>query len=223
MIDLVQNIIAAIAPPIFVVYYVYKNDKYEKEPRKLVIKTLLLGCLVVIPVLLLSLDKSFYSGSFSYALIGVALFEEGFKFLFLRAFIYKKSDFNEPYDGILYAVVISMGFALVENVFYVIGNEGREIGVAFLRMFTAIPLHATCGVIMGYFVGKTKMVNEKKSLILLIGLLTSILIHGLYDYFLFEGLGILYSLLVLIIAIYLSNKAIKTHQENSSFKLKNEV
>jgi len=57
----------------------------------------------------------------------------------------------------------------------------------------------------------------------LIGLLTSILIHGLYDYFLFEGLGILYSLLVLIIAIYLSNKAIKTHQENSSFKLKNEV
>lgn len=223
MIDLVQNLASAILPPLIVVYYVYKNDKYEKEPRKLVLKTLLIGCLVVIPVLLFSIDKSFYSDNFSYALIGVALFEEGFKFLFLRAFIYKKSDFNEPYDGILYAVVISMGFALVENIFYVIGNEGREIGVAFLRMFTAIPLHATCGVIMGYYVGKTKMVNKKKSLILLIGLLTSILIHGLYDYFLFEGLGILYSLLVLIIAIYLSNKAIKTHQENSSFKLKNEV
>ena len=124
--DFIQNIIAAILPPLLIVYFIFINDIHEKEPRKLILKTLFLGCLVVLPVSIFSLEREYYSDNFSFALLGVALFEEGFKFLFLRLFIYQKTDFNEPYDGILYAVVISMGFALIENLFYVLGNEGRE-------------------------------------------------------------------------------------------------
>tara|TARA_B110000027_G_scaffold120658_1_gene134254 strand:- start:4145 stop:4606 length:462 start_codon:yes stop_codon:yes gene_type:complete len=151
-------------------------------------------------------------------MIGVALAEEGSKFFFLRHFNYKKNDFNEPYDGIMYAVVISMGFALVENIFYVFGNDGQEISVGFLRMFTAIPLHATCGVVMGYYMGIAKMNIDQRTRSLILSVLFPVIIHGLYDYFIFAGYGIIFSLLILIIAFYFSNKSIKIHQSNSPFK-----
>lgn len=216
--EFIQNLAAAVLPPLFVIYYMYKNDLYEKEPHGLIFKTFFVGCLVVLPVLLFSLDESFYPNKFLFALLGVALFEEGFKFIFLRFYNYNKKDFNEPYDGIFYAVIISMGFALVENIFYVLGNQGREMSIAILRCFTAIPLHATCGVIMGYYMGKNKMISKNKVLNLSTGLLLSIVIHGLYNYFLFAGFGLLFSLTIVIIAVIFSNKAIKIHQDNSPFK-----
>lgn len=217
--ELIQNIAVAILPPLYVIYFIYKNDLYEKEPHKLLIKTFIVGCFVVVPALVLELifDGDFFNNVFLHAMIGVSLAEEGSKFIFLRYYNYKKDDFNEPYDGIIYAVVISMGFALVENIFYVLGNTGIEMSVGFLRMFTAIPLHATCGVIMGYYMGITKM-NEAKLFPQLSAIFLPVLIHGLYDYFIFAGLGIIYSLLIVAIAFYFSNKAIKIHQSNSPFK-----
>ena len=216
--DFLQNFVAAIFPPLFVIYYMYKNDLYEKEPHKLIIKTFVIGCLVVIPVLLFSLDEGYYPNHFIYAMIGVALFEEGFKFIFLRFYNYNKEDFNEPYDGIFYAVIVSMGFAMVENIFYVIGNQGNEISIAIIRCFTAIPMHATCGVVMGYYMGKNKIDSRNNFVNLSVGLIIAIIIHGLYDYFLFAGYGLLFSLLVLILAVIFSNKAIKIHQSKSPFK-----
>jgi RsiW-degrading membrane proteinase PrsW (M82 family) len=217
--EFLQILVAAIFPPILVIYYLYKNDLYEKEPHKLIFKTFLIGCLVPIPVLLLSFDESYYPNKFYFAMFGVAFFEEGFKFAFLRLFNYGKRDFNEPYDGIFYAVTISMGFALVENILYVFGNQGNEMSVAILRCFTAIPLHAACGVVMGYYVGKTKIDTKRKLINLSIGLIIAIIIHGLYNYFLFAGYGLLFSVIVLIIAIMYSNKAIKIHQSKSPFKI----
>ena len=125
--EIIQKISVAILPPLYIIYFIYKNDLYEKEPHELLIKTFFLGCIVVVPALVFELifDENFFNNTFLYAMLGVALAEEGSKFFFLRYFNYKKNDFNEPYDGIMYAVVISMGFALVENIFYVFGNEVR--------------------------------------------------------------------------------------------------
>ena len=216
--DFFQNLMAAIFPPLFIIYYLYKNDLYEKEPHKLIFKTFLIGCLVPIPVLLFSFDETYYPNHFMFAMFGVAFFEEGFKFLFLRLYSYKKEDFNEPYDGIFYAVVVSMGFALVENILYVLGNEGSEMSVAILRCFTAIPMHASCGVIMGYYMGKNKINSSNAFINLSMGLIFAMIIHGLYDYFLFAGYGLLFSMIVLIFAVRFSNKAINLHQEKSPFK-----
>lgn len=217
--ELIQSIAVAILPPLYVIYFIYKNDIYEKEPHKLLIKTFIVGCFVVVPALVLEsiFDEDFFHNVFLHAMIGVSLAEEGSKLIFLRYYNYKSDDFNEPYDGIVYAVVISMGFALVENIFYVLGNPGIEISVGFLRMFTAIPLHATCGVIMGYYMGIAKM-NNAKLVPELSAIFFPVLIHGFYDYFLFAGLGVIYSLLIVAIAFYFSNKAIKIHQSSSPFK-----
>ena len=117
--------------------------------------------------------------------------------------------------------MVSMGFAAFENILYV-SQDGLE--VALLRAFTAIPAHATFGIIMGYFMGKAKFSNNKIKWNL-IGLCSAILLHGTYDFFLFinfiPGISI-GAFIALIIAIILSKRAIKAHQEVSFFKVKSE-
>ena len=135
----------------------------------------------------------------------------------VRGFLQPRKGFNEPFDGIMYAVMVSMGFAGVENIMYVI-QGGMD--VALIRAFTAIPAHATFGIIMGYYMGKAKFSNNRMKWNL-IGLSLAILFHGAYDFFLFIGFipGIsIGAFISLIVGIILSKRAIKAHQEISYFK-----
>ena len=229
----------ALFPPLFIIYKIYKLDKYEKEPLKEIFITFILGCLTVIPVLivsplinnLLEIPYTFvdFLGSglmgdaelktLLYTFIGIALVEEYFKFLVLTKYSFKRECFNEPMDGIVYGVIASMGFALIENIIYVFGNTEQSFFVAIMRMFSAIPAHALMGVIMGYYVGKAKFdINNRKTLILK-GLLGAILLHGAYDYFLFSKLGIgIFAFISLIFSYKIAKKAIKESQESSPFK-----
>ena len=209
-------LIFAILPPILIAYYIYRQDKYDKEPRHLLIKSFLFGCVGIIPALILEsiINESLFSNLFLYAFFGVALVEEGVKYFFLKKHLYHNKEFNEPMDGIVYAVMISLGFATVENIGYVVNNEGQEMAIAILRMFTAIPLHAVCGVILGYYVGLAKF-SEKPNNSLYTGLFLATLVHTVYNYFLFAGYGLGMSIIALIVAIYYSKKAIRLHQEDS--------
>ncbi|MBC8298175.1 MAG: PrsW family intramembrane metalloprotease [Pelagibacterales bacterium] len=125
----------AIFPPLFIIYLIYKLDKYEKEPLEIIVKVFILGCLTVIPVLLfegiakgifevglidsiLSATGSGLLGSDNiqlllYVVFGIAIIEEYFKYLVLTRYAYKREAFNEPMDGIVYGVVASLGFALI--------------------------------------------------------------------------------------------------------------
>ena len=120
-------------------------------------------------------------------------------------------------DGIVYAVMISLVFATVENISYVFKYGEQGLFVAITRMFTAIPLHAVCGVILGYFVGLAKFSDDKRPL-LFKGLFLAVLIHALYNYFIFLGQGFIFSIIVLIVAIYYSKKAIDIHQQDSKIR-----
>jgi len=208
-------LLLAILPPLLIAYYIYQKDKYEKEPKSLIIKSFLFGCLGIIPAIFLEvLAEGIFASLFLYVFIGIALVEEGVKYFFLKKYLFNKPDFNEPMDGIVYAVMISLGFATVENIFYVYGEEGQEIQVAVIRMFTAIPLHAVCGVILGYFVGLAKFTDNSKPL-LYKGLFLATLVHGLYNYFIFLGQGFIFSIIALVVAVYFSKKAINLHQQDS--------
>ena len=208
-------LILAVLPPLLIAYYVYQKDKYDKEPKSLIIKSFLFGCLGIIPAIFLELfAKGMFTNLFLYVFIGIALVEEGVKYFFLKKYLFNKPDFNEPMDGIVYAVMISLGFATVENIFYVFNHPGQEIQVAVMRMFTAIPLHAVCGIILGYFVGLAKFSDNSKPL-LYKGLFLATLIHGLYNYFIFLGEGFIFSIIALVVAVYYSKKAISLHQKDS--------
>jgi protease PrsW len=235
-------LVIAIFPPLFIIYKIYKLDKYEKEPLKEIIITFLLGCLTVIPVLIVSpiinelllipyniidvigagILGSTEMKTLIYTFVGIALIEEFFKFLVLTKYSYKRTCFNEQMDGIVYAVVASMGFAFVENIIYVYIYSGESFYVAIMRMFSAIPAHAFMGVIMGYYVGKAKFDYQNRKILLLKGLFGAVVLHGLYDYFLFSDKGIaIFAFISLIVSYKIVKKIIKESQENSPFKLDN--
>ena len=218
----------AIAPVAVVILYIYFKDKYEKEPIKIVVISFLLGATVSI-ILTFTLgyiasslvpltDVKSISQQFIKAFFTVALVEEFSKYIIVRFYAQKKNEFNEPFDGIVYAVMVSMGFAALENILY---TYQYGFGVGVTRAFTAVPAHATFGVIMGYFMGKAKFSNNSIKLNLL-GLLFATLFHGSYDFFLFINFipGIYIGAFVsLLIGVILSKKAICRHQNSSSFKV----
>jgi RsiW-degrading membrane proteinase PrsW (M82 family) len=155
---------------------------------------------------------------FLYVFFIVACVEEGFKYLCLRLYSYRLPVFDEPYDGIMYAVAVSLGFAAVENILYV-AHYGLNTGL--LRMFTAVPSHVVFAICMGYFVGKGKFIAPKPAFWQhAIGLLLAISAHALYDYFLFLHIGILglVSIVLLYISIFFSRKALHLHAEISPHK-----
>jgi RsiW-degrading membrane proteinase PrsW (M82 family) len=218
MLDL---IISAITPPLLIVFFIYRNDLHEKESHKLLLNTFLLGCFLVLPMILLELiTENIFKNIFIFSMIGVALVEEGVKYITLLNYNFPKKDFNEPYDGIIYSLVLTMGFAMVENIMYVIGSGSEGASVSILRMLTAIPMHATCGIVMGYFLGLAKMNKKNKSKNFILSIISPVLIHGLYNYFIFIKLFGL-SLIIVFLGVRYSLKAIKIHQELSPFKRKN--
>ena len=221
-----ELIIYALAPVAVIIFYIYLKDKYEKEPKRLLIISFLLGAIVsiIITTLLygvfnfalpLTNDLSVIQ-QFIQAFFVVGFSEELSKYLIVLLFAQRRKEFNEPFDGIVYAVMVSMGFAATENIFYVMESGPTT---ALLRAFTAIPAHATFGILMGYFMGKAKFSTNRIQLNLT-GLGLAILFHGAYDFFLFIDFipGIWIGAFVsLIIGIVLSRKAIRKHQVASHF------
>jgi RsiW-degrading membrane proteinase PrsW (M82 family) len=220
-------LLLAVAPVFTIIIYIYFQDKYEKEPSGLLILNFLFGAIVsIIIVTVLYLitgrlipitDEFSIWQQFVQAFFVVALAEEFSKYVIVKYFAQPKKAFNEPYDGIIYAVMVSMGFACTENIMYVL-QGGFE--TAILRAFTAVPAHATFGILMGFYMGKAKFSNNR-IMLNITGLFLAVLFHGAYDFFLFIGFipGIsIGAFISLIIGVILSRKAIKRHQENSHFK-----
>ncbi|NTV88744.1 MAG: PrsW family intramembrane metalloprotease [Clostridiales bacterium] len=189
----------AIGPSVIILTYIYMKDKYDKEPKRFLLKLFLLGCLSVVPAVMLELLTStlFQNGQGSifitllYAFIGVALVEEGLKYAILKGAAWKKCEFfNQKYDAIVYAVFISLGFATVENTLYVFQN-GYATGL--IRAITAVPAHAIFATAMGYFMGFARFLpkGRERTRKLVLSFLVPILLHGLYDFFLMSEIPIL--------------------------------
>lgn len=221
-------IIYALAPVAIIIFYIYLKDKYEKEPKRLLIISFLLGAIVsiIITIILSSAfniiiplkDNLSVWEQFKQAFFVVAFPEELSKYLIVLLFAQRQKAFNEPFDGIVYAVMVSMGFAATENIMYVMESGAST---ALVRAFTAVPAHATFGILMGYFMGKAKFSDNRLQLNLA-GLGLAVLFHGAYDFFLFIEFvpGIWIGAFVsLAIGLLLSRKAIKRHQNSSHFKV----
>jgi len=219
----------ALAPGAAIGFYIYFKDKYEREPIGLVVMSFFMGVVSTIITLLLSwpvnwivpIDERSISEQAIHAFLVVALIEEFSKFIFVRGVLYPNKNFNEPFDGIVYAVSVSLGFAGFENILYVMNSE-NGIATGIMRMFTAVPAHATFAVLMGYFMGIAKCEKEKAHYAWY-GLGAATLFHGAYDYFWFisyiPGLwaGAIFSL---ITGVFLSRRAIKMHQQASPFMVR---
>ena len=191
-------LIPALLPVVLILRYVYLLDKNEREPLGFVLKVVIFGAVFSIPCaavepVMMSIIGSFYDpATIDYAWMentfGVALVEEFSKWLVLMFFVWKNKNFDYRYDGIVYAVSASLGFAALENVLYVISYGS---GVSIGRAIFAIPGHATFGVFMGYWLSRAKTfwLDGKKTrmrICKLFSLFIPTLIHGAYDFLLSE-------------------------------------
>ena len=172
---------AAILPAILLLVYVYRHDRIEKEPRKLLLTLVLWG--VVATFLAVAGEDNPAYPIWMYFVV-VALSEEGFKYLLLRWRTWRSPEFNCRFDAVVYAVFVSLGFALWENIGYVMMYG---VGAALARAITAVPGHACFGVFMGAYYGLAKRSancgeTAASRLWNFLALLVPTVIHGLYDY-----------------------------------------
>ena len=219
----------AIAPGIAICIYIFLKDIYNKEPKRLLIASFVLGIFSIIPPYFIETSTlKFFNTSIpslaTLAFCVVALSEELSKFIVVRYFCYTRKKFDEPLDGIVYSVMVSMGFATVENIVYVL-NYGYS--TAFVRMFLSVPAHATFAVVMGYFIGKAKFDSANSFKHLFTGLLVAFLFHGTFDFFIFlqanesineyasDTLLFAGAIVSFLIAIWLSRKHIRLHHQLS--------
>ncbi len=219
----------AIAPIILILFYIYRRDKYEKEPLKLLIKAFIFGALTVIPIIFIETwlgdywDRKYdfpsnqmLTAAYN-AFIVAASSEELFKYLAFFILIWKSKDFNEKFDGIVYAVYISLGFAAVENIMYVISHG---MGTGILRAFTAVPAHAMFGISMGYFLAWAKFRPQKRIYYLILSLAVPIFLHGFYDFILMSQNTVLLIFFVpfLVAMLIVAFKEMKHLSKTSKFK-----
>ncbi|MBQ4516963.1 MAG: PrsW family intramembrane metalloprotease [Clostridia bacterium] len=244
-------VFAALLPAIILCIYVFKKDRVEKEPIGLLIRLLLFGVACCIPAALMEVtfsgvldalftdyifidsrgiefisDDVFYLYHFLEYFVGVALIEEGCKWFVLLYATKRNKEFNSLFDGLIYAVFISIGFAAFENIFYVLENGWIN---AIMRGILSVPGHMFFAVLMGYhysfwhiadkagtierqlkaegIVQSRTEISGKRQMIL--SLLMPVLAHGLYDFCctLDSGIGVLaFYAFIIVLYVYCFGK-----------------
>ncbi|MBL8966626.1 MAG: PrsW family intramembrane metalloprotease [Spirochaetaceae bacterium] len=192
MFELLAALGLSALPALAIIGYVYRRDRARPEPLGLISRSILFGFLAVIPAALIEIGLGYVLprgsglfGAFIEAFLVAGLVEESVKLFFVKRYLFRRPEFDERADGIVYAVCVSLGFAFVEDFLYGYG----DFGLLLLRAFTAVPLHAIASGVMGYYIGLAKIEGRgarggpaagawKR------GLLWAVLIHGFYDFFL---------------------------------------
>ena len=215
-------ILITIAPSILILLYFFLSDKF-KEPKRLVALVFFLGVLICLPAGILN---SFVYENFNNdtetvekllgSFLGPAWTEELLKLFILYSIVLKRKEFNEPMDGIVYGVVVSLGFATYENYDYVyrLALEWKEYGitqqdVAIWRSYSAVPMHGLNGCLMGFYLGKYVFTGDKK--FLSYSFFVPFLMHGIYNYYV--QFGVLIVIVQLIFALKLHGE-LKKMQKN---------
>ena len=192
---MIITLLITIGAPLAIISFIIYSDKF-KEPLDLILKTFVLGIFLCIPAgelnswLIQSPDQSYFAG----------LTEESLKFIVLYFYIRPKTAFNEPMDAIVYGTIASLGFATLENLTYVYTGspEADSFTIAIIRVISAIPLHASCGIIMGYYFGLYAFLGSKSALIK--SLIIPISIHAIYNYL--TGFGFLWFYFLFAVMFY---------------------
>lgn len=230
-------LLAALAPIAILAYYIYRRDKFQKEPVKELLKAFGMGILSV-PVSLLISTPLEFAGFYSMetqtlldavklSFLGAAIPEEIAKFLMLWLFVRKSRCFDENVDGIVYASVVSLGFAAVENILYLVTNYESWISVGITRALFSVPGHFFFGVLMGYYYSLFRFYPAAGRKVKWLVLGAPILAHGLFDTVLFSvevlpGLSAALMIAFILLCNSLRKRAsrsIAEHLERDSEKL----
>jgi RsiW-degrading membrane proteinase PrsW (M82 family) len=184
----------SILPVLLLGLFVYRKDKFQKEPLGMLLKAFFFGCLSILPAMLMEMVLSgvyefgfswlpgIFNGLFNgYVVAGCS--EELCKLVMLFLAVWWSRHFDEYFDGIVYATFVALGFAACENVMYIFGQEdfGTSVATGVMRALLAVPGHFLFGVAMGYYFGLAKFRPSERAKNILLAFLFPMLLHGTYD------------------------------------------
>lgn len=216
-----MTLFLTLIPSILILLFFVLSDKF-KEPLSTILLVFFLGFLICLPAGILNeiSHNFFFTGSdfsenLTSSFLGPAWAEELLKFSILYFIVLKRREFNEPMDGLVYGVVVSLGFATYENYTYVYEwasivatEEGLDVNefsylVAKTRSYSAIPMHGLNGAVMGYFFGYYVFKGKKEYLAL--SLILPYFFHGFYNYLGWPNMMIIIVILIILSLILHSN------------------
>ncbi len=184
------TLLITILPSLLIITFFVKSDRFP-EPTNQIIKIFFYGILLCFPAFYLNTQligvyaNTGIGDDLVSSFLSAAPVEEVLKFTVLYSLVYKMKDFNEPMDGIVYGVTVSLGFATLENIYYVYvlsdHFDTSSQSLAILRSFSAIPAHGVFGATMGYFFMKYSFISKQNNLALC--MIVPILLHGSYNFF----------------------------------------
>jgi len=224
--------ILAILPGLLISYFIFRVDKYEREPFVPLALCFAIGALLTIPAIQFEKwtlthigthDPKGFFETFWLSFIVVALPEEFLKYGALRGGVFPRRFFNEPLDGIVYAVLIGMGFAAMENLAYA---DRFGIDTMLLRTFTAVPAHLVFAIVQGYYTGLAKFNPARRRRLLWQGFGLSVLLHGIYDFLIFQDWSdwlFVVATLALYMCLFFCVSLIREHLHNSPFRKNNTI
>jgi RsiW-degrading membrane proteinase PrsW (M82 family) len=222
-----QLLSLALAPMFIAAFYIYIRDKYEKEPVRLLITGLIYGAFIIVPVvrtqyllLLFTPNSGVAAEAFFCSFIVAALTEEFYKYIVLFFLVWRNRNFNERFDGIVYAVFISLGFAGVENLLYVLSPELGGVSTALSRAVFAVPGHALFGVAMGYYFAMARFEPSRRKIYFALAFFVPFLLHGTYNFILLSDMQYLMAVFCVFVGyMWVSGfRKMKEHIEASPFK-----
>ena len=182
-----------VIPALFWAVYHYHKDRHLPEPLGHLAIAFVLGMLAywigallyqLLGLLNLRFDASALAnnnpgGLFFYALLAIGPIEEIAKLIPFLLVVIRFREFDEAIDGIIYASFIALGFAAIENYYYLEYVSTLE---ALARGFAGPVVHMALASIWGYYIGIAWL--RKKHLLRdgFLAVFATALLHGIYDY-----------------------------------------
>lgn len=208
--ELIIMILQAVAPAIALIIFLLLTDRYDKEPKRLLILVFVLGMVVTLPTMIAELVGQMFNvfdglaGKLIEAFLIVGLAEEFFKRLVVTRTVFRHPAFNERLDGIIYCGIAALGFATLENFVYILSYSSATPDIWITRALLSVPTHMLLGITMGYYLSLAKFCTDprkcagyyRKSLLI------PALLHGAFDFILMSGIPLL-SLLLIPFVVYL--------------------
>jgi RsiW-degrading membrane proteinase PrsW (M82 family) len=222
-------ILSAVVPAIILMVKVYRSDRLESESpfllRQLVVGGVLATLLAMMTErigecvlgMFVPRGTTLYNVLLYFVVVGVS--EEGFKYWMMKRRTWYNPEFNCQYDGVVYAVFTSLGFALWENISYVLSYG---LSTALVRAVTAVPGHACFGVFMGIFYGIAKKeerngYEQRSTVFRVLSVLVPAVIHGTYDYIASTNSSTLVFVLFIVLLFVLAYRLVESASKNDRY------
>jgi RsiW-degrading membrane proteinase PrsW (M82 family) len=198
-------LILGFAPALFWLWYFYIKDRYAPEPRSWILRIFVLGMLSTIPIAFIEASiGALIPSEFFTAVVVAPIVEECGKFLVVYWFVFRRPVFDEPIDGIVYAVTAALGFAALENFVYLFAAYSETLTLplelSVLRAVLSVPGHALMSSMWGYALGQTLVTPHPLARRLIWhGLALAIVLHAAFNFLVAAGaIGATVLILVLV-------------------------